>query len=101
MNKANMVKTIHEAMQRAIPHDGPAPVTQAQIAWVLEEYGNVAAAELLAGFEVPVPRLGRLVTVGRRQRTGRNLHAGVRMTIPARLTVAFRPGKDLKDALRG
>lgn len=101
MNKTNMVQSIHEAMRRAIPHDGPAPVTQAQIAWVLEEYGNVAAAELLAGFEVPVPRLGRLVAVGRRQRTGRNMRTGERLTISARLAVAFRPNRNLKDALAG
>ena len=68
---------------------------------VLNSLGNVAAAELLGGGDVPIPRLGKLKTKDRGARLGTNPKTGERMTIPAGTMVKFVTGKELKDALQG
>lgn len=67
---------------------------------VLRAFGRVAAAELLGGGDVPLPGLGRLVTMQRNARTGRNPRTGQVVRIAPRTAVVFRARKDLKDSLK-
>lgn len=68
---------------------------------VLNGLGMVAAAELLEGGEVPMPRLGKLKPKDREERMGTNPKTRTHILIPAGTTVKFVVGQELKDALRG
>lgn len=78
-----------------------AKMATSDVTRVLNAYGDVAAAELLGGGEVPIPGVGKLVTAERAARKGRNPQTGEEIIIPARKAIAFRPTKDLKAALAG
>lgn len=90
MNKSELIKAFKEAIQL--------PAKQAQE--YLERFGDIAAAELLGGGEVPLPGIGKLVVKERAARTGRNPRTGAPVTIPATRIVLLRVGKDLKEALK-
>ncbi|KAF5039665.1 Integration host factor subunit alpha [anaerobic digester metagenome] len=95
MNQRTLINTIWDDLPI---QDGE--LAPAEIERVLRAFGRVAAAELLAGFEVPLPGLGRLVAVQRKARSGRNPRTGQPVRIAARMAVVFRARKDLKDALK-
>ena len=61
---------------------------------------DVAAQELTAGGEVPLPGLGKLKTKDRAARMGRNPRTGEAMTIPARRVVVFAPSEKLDRDIR-
>lgn len=67
---------------------------------VLDSLGGVAAAELLGEGEVPLPGLGKLKAHRCNARKGRNPKTGEAINIPAKTTVKFSVGKELKDALK-
>jgi len=71
------------------------------IAAVLDALGEVAGKALAGGDEVPLPGIGKLEGKQRPARRGRNPKTGAPIDIPASPGVAFRPGKALKDALKG
>ena len=65
----------------------------------LSRLGDIMACELLAGGDVTLPSLGKLKTVDRAARQGRNPRTGVKLDIPAKRAVVFTIGKDLKGSL--
>lgn len=65
----------------------------------LESLGNVIQETLSRGDEVVLPKLGKLSTVLRDSRSGRNPITGEKLTIPSHKAVKFKPLKELKDAL--
>lgn len=69
------------------------------IANVLACLGDVVTEELEAGGEVTLPGLGKLVSVAKPARTGRNPSTGETIDIPASVVAKFKPAKALKDAL--
>jgi len=69
------------------------------IGHVLKAMGDVAAAILAEGGDVPLPGLGKLEVKIKKERWGRNPATGDRLFIPEKRTAAFRPGKALKSAI--
>jgi len=68
---------------------------------VLDALGAEVGVILASGGEVPLPNLGKLESVTRKARKGRNPKTGAEIDIPASRSVALRPGKALKDAVNG
>lgn len=98
MTKKELVDAIMESMPA---QNGRGGATRLHVESILEALANVAAAELLGGGEITLPGIGKIKTVARKARTGRNPRTGQTIEIPAgrRLTVsAFR---DFRDALKG
>ena len=65
----------------------------------LERLFNVIAAELGQGGEVALPQIGKLKTVKRAARKGRNPRTGAEISIPARCAITFAVNEHLKQAL--
>lgn len=74
-------------------------MSQKDAAECLSRLGDIMACELLAGGEVTLPSLGKLKTVDRAARKGRNPRTGAVLDVPAKRAVAFTTGKDLKASL--
>lgn len=72
---------------------------KSQAAEALEKLGDIMAAELLAGGEVPLPRVGKLLTVNAPARMARNPKTGAAIEVPARRKVQLRVPKELKESL--
>ena len=88
MTRAELVKTFQEATQL--------PVNQAQE--YLERFGDIAAAELLGGGEIPLPGVGKLVIKKRVARKGRNPRTGEAVDIPAKRVLAVTLTKDFRES---
>lgn len=73
---------------------------QADVEAVLQALKDVAAQELAAGGEVPLPGLGKLKTKDRAARMGRNPRTGEAVTIPARRVVVFAPSEKLNLCMK-
>lgn len=56
---------------------------------VMSIIGDIAAAELLGGGEVPIPHVGKLKVRTMNPRTGRNPRTGDPIAIPAKRAVRF------------
>lgn len=67
---------------------------------ILMAFCDVAAAELLGGGEILLPRLGKLKVRTTKNRRGRNPRTGEEIEIPARRKVFFQPSRDFREALR-
>lgn len=65
----------------------------------LERLGDIMAAELLAGGEITLPRVGKLITKETKPRTARNPKTGDTIHVPAGKKVVLRVGKELKESL--
>lgn len=89
MTKAELVSQVSKA----------ANVPGTTVELVLDNLGRVAAAELVAGGEVPLPGLGKLKAVRRAAREGRNPRTGATIQVPAKTAVKFGMGKVLKETL--
>jgi DNA-binding protein HU-beta len=74
---------------------------KADVEKILDSLASVAAAELLGGGEVPLTGLGKLKAKECKAREGRNPKTGQPVSIPAKTSVKFSVGKELKDALKG
>lgn len=59
------------------------------------------AGQVAAGETVSLPGLGKLTSVERAGRTGRNPRTGEEVSIPARRVPVFRAGKALRDTVAG
>ena len=90
MTKAELVKALQEAME----------ISTAQAERCVNALGSILAAELLAGGEVPLPRIGKLAVKTTQERTGRNPRTGETIAIPAGKKVVLKVGSELKDALK-
>lgn len=89
MNKAELAKIYAEATQQ--------PLGQAKEC--LERLGDIMAAELLGGGEVPLPSVGKLVIKQRAARQGRNPRTGEEITIPEKKALAVKAAKDFNESL--
>ena len=96
MTKEDLVRNVTE---RSRIHLGRS-LCQADVEAVFQALKDVAAQELTAGGEVPLPGLGKLKTKDRAARMGRNPRTGEPATYPACKAPTFKPGKALKDAIR-
>ena len=88
MTRAELVKTFQEATQLS--------ANQAQE--YLERFGDIAAAELLGGGEIPLPGVGKLVVKKRAARKGRNPRTGEAVDIPAKRVLAVTLTKDFRES---
>ena len=61
---------------------------------------DVAAAELLAGGEIPLPGLGKLKVKEKDARTCRNPRTGETIAVPPSRIVVFIPCKDFRNSCR-
>lgn len=91
MTKAELVHAFKEATG----------LTTIQSGEYLNRLGDIMAAELLGGGEIPLPGIGKLYARQSAARTGRNPQTGEALQIPARRGAVFKAGKSLKDALKG
>lgn len=66
---------------------------------VLKTAGDAIGAALIGEGEAVLPGLGKLVSVQKAERAGRNPKTGEAMTIPARKSVKFKASKALTEAL--
>jgi len=89
MTKADLVKLYAEAIQ----------VPNSHAEEYLNRFGDIAAAELLADGEVPIPGIGKLVVTERAARKGRNPRTGKPVDIPAKKAVKLNVAKAFKDSL--
>lgn len=96
MTKQELVKTVAQTLQEKHPDRD---VSAVMVEVVLEALGDVAAAELLGGGEIPLPGLGKLKCREVAARRGRNPRTGETLTIPAHKTVAFAACRALKEAM--
>ena len=96
MDRNEFIKQATETVKEE--HDRPLRVVDMEKA--LQAFCSVAAAELLAGGEIPLPGLGKLKVKGTSARTGRNPKTGEVIEVPAGRKVIFAPGKDFKVAFK-
>lgn len=68
-----------------------------QVEAVLKTFESIVAEQLQNGGEVRLPGFGSFKTSARGERQGRNPKTGETMTIAARTSARFVPGKSLKD----
>lgn len=66
---------------------------------VLDALGPVVQRALVAGDDVTLPGIGKLVTTLRQARKGRNPATGAEIDIPAATVPKLRPAKALRAAL--
>lgn len=74
-------------------------LSKTSVALVLDGLADVAAGQLATSREISLPGIGKLETVSKAARTGRNPRTGESVDIPASVSVKFKAGKALKDAV--
>ncbi len=74
-------------------------LNKADVQHLFEELLRLALSEVKKKGEFTVPGFGKLVKTTRRAREGRNPATGATITIPAKSTIKFRPGKAMIVAL--
>lgn len=89
MTKAELIKAWQEATQ----------LNGVQAKQYLERLGDIMAAELLGGGEVPLPAIGKLEVRRTAARKGRNPRTGEAIDIPVKKKVALKLGKEFKESL--
>jgi DNA-binding protein HU-beta len=67
----------------------------------LGAFTDVVTNALVNGDDVNLTGFGKFETRERAERTGRNPSTGASITIPKSVAAAFKPGKQLKDAVKG
>lgn len=98
MTKKEMVDAILESMPEQTKRG---VANRLKVESFLEAFANVAAAELLGGGEITLPGIGKIKTVARKARTGRNPRTGQTIEIPAGRRLTARAFRDFRDALKG
>lgn len=89
MNKAELIAAIAEMTGES----------KSLVGRIIEAQANVVANELVGGEEVTLFGIGKLKTVEKAARQGRNPQTGEAVTIEARTKVKFVVAKALKDAV--
>lgn len=97
MTKQELVKAVAQAVRTAHPDRD---VSAVMVEAILDALGDVAAAELLGGGEIPLSGLGKLKSKDVPARKGRNPRTGEVLDLPAGKKVVFAACKDLKEALK-
>ena len=72
-------------------------LNKAQAQNLVEDLFDLISASLARGEDIDLRGFGRFTVRSSEARTGRNPQTGEPLSIPARKTPAFRPGKELKD----
>jgi len=83
MTKAELVAKMAEKAERA-----------------LTEFLNAVQETLVTEKKMTLTGFGTFVVEERKARTGRNPRTGEELKIPASKVVKFRPGKELKEAIK-
>lgn len=91
MNKAQLISAIAEKTG----------LTKKDTGAIVEAFTEVVAESLAAGEPVQLVGFGNFVVRERAERQGRNPQTGDTMVIPAQKAVGFKPGKALKDKVKG
>ena len=66
---------------------------------VLEAYIDIVTERMTANEEITLVGFGAFIPRPQSERLARNPKTGAPVTIPARTTVKFKPGKNLLDAM--
>ncbi|MBR7522130.1 MULTISPECIES: HU family DNA-binding protein [Pseudomonas] len=90
MNKAQLIEQV---AARAV-------LSQAMAQKAVDAFIDGVKASLSTHTPVTLVGFGKFETVRRSARVGRDPRSGKPLNIPAAMTVKFRAGKDLKDAVR-
>ncbi len=77
-----------------------ANVTKATAARVLDATLSAIQDTLAKGGQVSLVGFGSFTVAKRKARTGRNPRTGEKIKIPATKVVRFKPGRQLKDAVK-
>jgi len=95
MNKSELIQTLANK----------AKMTKADAARAVEALfgvsGGIIATALRKGDRVQITGFGTFETKKRKARTGRNPRTGKEIKIGPTTSPSFRPGKGLKDAVKG
>ncbi|AEG15185.1 histone family protein DNA-binding protein [Desulfofundulus kuznetsovii DSM 6115] len=89
MTKADLIKAVAEK----------ADLTQKAAARAVDAFIEAVQEAVGKGEDVRIPGFGAFVVKERAERQGRDLRTGEVITIPARKVVAFRAGKELREAV--
>ena len=89
MNQAELISAVAERTG----------LTKTEVEKALVAVAYSAQGALKRGDDVALPGLGKLKTVARAARTGRNPKTGAAVEIPAKTAVKFSPAKELRDAM--
>src|SRR5262249_53571816 len=89
MTRAELVRILAES----------ASVSQSVVNEILDSYAAIAVSETKKKGVFVIPGIGRLVSVERKARLGRNPATGEAIKIPVKKVVKFRVAKSMKDAL--
>ncbi len=89
MNKNDLVVKVAENLE----------LTKAEVEEVVDAVFETLKNTLAAGEDVKLTGFGNFVVKTRAAREGTNPATGARITIPASKTVAFKPAKNVKEAL--
>lgn len=90
MNKQGLVASVAEK----------SGLTKKTAAAVVDAFIRTIKAELVSGGKVSILGFGTFEVRERRGRTGRNPRTGEPVAIPGRKVPVFRPGAELKEAVR-
>jgi DNA-binding protein HU-beta len=89
MTKTELVKAIAER----------ADITQKVAARAVDAFVEAVQEAVGRGEEVRIPGFGAFLVKTRAERKGRDIRTGETITIPARKLVAFKAGKEMKEAV--
>jgi DNA-binding protein HU-beta len=90
MNKAELVEAIAKITQQ----------TKADTERTIDAMIDVVSKNIKKKDGVKLVGFGTFAVSNRKARVGRNPQTGEEISIPARKVPVFRPGKELKDAVR-
>ena len=90
MNKAELIEAISKATE----------MTKADTERTLDAFIDTVQKNIKKKDGVKLVGFGTFAVSNRRARVGRNPQTGEEIHIPARKVPVFRPGKELKDAVR-
>lgn len=89
MTKTDLIRAVAEK----------AVMTQKDAARAVDALLETVQEAVARGEEVRIPGFGAFVVKERGERQGRDIRTGEVITIPARKVVAFRAGKELREAV--
>lgn len=95
MKKGELVTKVHEQL-KGLDYNIPKRDT----ALILDTVFNTVFDLVVAGEEVHLGQLGKLTTIKKKERKGRNPQTGEEMVIPAHKAVKYKPSKMIKDAVK-
>ena len=91
MNKKGLIENIYEKTG----------IDRTVISEVIREAHEIIIRELSKGDSVKISGFGTFHTVDREAKKGRNPKTGETIHIPPKRVPKFRPGKPMKDSVRG